>query len=178
LWYAAFGTAAPADSAVASPPGAGWTDVGGTQGGIMGEIDNTYMEQVVDQVPLPVGGRLTKQAITVTTQLAEATLANLQLAMNGLISVSVQSGYTTSDLQTATSATQPQYSTLIMDGWAPTTGTTEVSCRRRSIIWKVLSAGKATFAYEMDKNTVFNVTFTAYFVSSSVSPWHSIDVTT
>lgn len=177
LWYANFGTSVPADSAVTSPPGAGWTDVGGTQGGIMAEIDNTYMEQVVDQIPIAIGGRLTKQAITITTELAETTLANLNLAMNGLITITNQSGYTTTDLQTATSATQPQYSTLIVDGWAPTTGTTEVSCRRRLIIWKTLSQGKATFKYEMGANSVYSVAFSAYFVSGSVAPWHSVDQT-
>lgn len=177
LWYAPFGTAAPADSAFASAPGSSWIDVGGTQGGIMAEIDNTYMQQVVDQIPISVGGRLTKQAITVTTQLAETTLNNLNLAMNGLISITQQSGYSTTDLQTATSATQPQYSTLIVDGWAPTTGTTEASCRRRLIIWKVLSQGKATFEYSMEKNSVYSVSFEAFFVSGSVSPWHSIDQT-
>lgn len=143
----------------------------------MAEIDNTYMQQVVDQIPIAVGGRLTKQAITITTQLAETTLNNLNLSMNGLISITTQSGYTTADLQTATSATQPQYYTLIVDGWAPTTGTTEAACRRRIIIWKVLSQGKATFAYEMEKNSVYNVSFQAYYVSGSVSPWHSIDQT-
>lgn len=178
LWYAPYGTAAPADSAVTSAPGATWTDVGGTQGGIMAEIDNTYMEQVVDQIPIAIGGRLTKQAITITTELAETTLANLNLSMNGLISITTQSGYTTTDLQTATSATQPQYSTLIVDGWAPTTGTTEVSCRRRLIIWKTLSQGKATFKYEMANNSVYSVAFSAYFVSGSVAPWHSVDQTT
>lgn len=177
LWYAPFGTAAPADSAFLSAPGAGFADAGGTQGGIMAEIDNTYMQQVVDQIPISVGGRLTKQAITVTTQLAETTLNNLGLALNGLITITPQAGYTTTDLQTATSATQPQYSTLIVDGWAPTTGTTEVACRRRIIIWKVLSQGKASFAYEMEKNAVYNVSFEAFYVSGSVSPWHSIDQT-
>lgn len=176
LWYAPFGVSAPADSAFASPP-PNFTDVGGTQGGITAEIDNTYTDQTVDQIPIAIGGRLTKQAVTVTTVLAETDLTNLNLAMNGLISTSVQSGYTTTDLQTATSATQPQYSTLIVDGWAPTTGTSEVSCRRRLIIWKVLSQGKATFAYEMEKNAVFNVSFQAYFVSNSVAPWHAIDQT-
>jgi len=177
LWYAPFSTSVPADSAFGTNPGAGWTDVGGTQGGIMAEIDNTYMQQVVDQIPIAIGGRLTKQAITVTTQLAETTLANLNLSMNGLMQITAQTGYTTADMQTATSATQPQYSTLIVDGWAPTTGTTEISCRRRLVIWKVLSQGKATFAYEMDKNSVYNVSFQAFYVSGSIGPWHSVDQT-
>jgi hypothetical protein len=177
LWYAAYGTATPADSAVTSPPGASWTDVGGTQGGVNLAVDNTYTPQEVDQLVDPVGARLTKRAITLTVTLAEASLANLQLACNELLTLSVNTGYTTTDLQTTTSATQPTYATLIIDGWAPTTGTTEVSCRRRIIMWKSLSQAKIGLGYEMAKNVVYDCVFTSYYVSSSISPVHIIDQT-
>lgn len=177
LWYAAYGTAAPADSAVTSPPSSAWTDVGGTQGGVSLSVDNTYTAQEVDQLVDPVGARLTKRAITLTVTLAEATLANLQLASNELMTISVDSGYSTADWQTTTSATQPSYATLIIDGWAPTTGTTEVSCRRRIILWKALSQAKIGLGYEMAKNVVYDCVFTSYYVSSSVSPVHVIDQT-
>jgi hypothetical protein len=178
VWYAVFGTSAPADSAVTSAPGSGFTDVGGTQGGVMAEIDNTYTDQVVDQLVDPIGTRLTKRDIMVTTQLAETTLANLATTMNALVTTSVQSGYTTLDLQTTTSATQPQYSTLIIDGWAPTTGTSEVSCRRRIIVWKAVAQTKVTLEYDMQKNGVYAVTWKAFYVSASVSPVHIVDQTT
>ena len=177
MWWAPFGTAAPADSAFASAP-PNFLDVGGTQGGVMAEVDNTYTDQVVDQIPIAVGGRLTAQSVAVTTTLAETTLNNFNLAMNQTVQLGTQATYTTADISTATSATQPAYTTLIIDGWAPTTGTAEVSCRRRIIVWKVLSKSKATFSYEKEKNAIFSVTFQAYFVSGSVSPWHSIDQTT
>lgn len=177
VWTGSYGTSAPADSAVTSAPGAGWADVGGTQGGVMSEVDNTYTQQVVDQLVDPVGARLTKRAISVTTQLAEATLANLQLITNQLVTLGVQSGYTTADLQTTTSATQPAYTTLIIDGWAPTAGTSEIACRRRVIVWKVLAQAKVSLAYEMEKNAVYNVTWVAYYVSPSISPIHYVDQT-
>lgn len=178
LYYAAFGTSAPADSAVTSPPGAGFTDVGGTQGGVMLEVDLTYTDQTVDQLVDNVGGRLTKRTIQVTTQLAETTLANLQFATNQLLTLSPQSGYSTADMLTTTSATQPTYATLIIDGWAPTTGTTESACRRRIIVWKVLSQPKISLEYDMAKNGTYNTVFTAYYVSSGVSPIHVVDQTT
>jgi hypothetical protein len=177
MWWAPFGTATPADSAFASTP-PNFSDAGGTQGGVMAEVDSTYTDQIVDQITLPIGGRLTAQSISVTTSLAETTLQNFNLAMNQTVQLGVQSAYTTSDINTATSATQPYYTTLIIDGWAPTTGTAEISCRRRIIIYKVLSKSKATFSYEKEKNAIYAVTFEAYFVSGSVSPWHSIDQTT
>lgn len=178
IYQASFGTSAPADSSVTvAPSQPPWTYLGGTQGGVMSEIDNTYTEQVVDQLVDPVGARLTKRAITVTTQLAEATLANLALALNGEVTTSVQSGYTTLDLITTTSATQPSYTSLIIDGWAPTTGTSETACRRRVIVWKALAQSKISLEYDMQKNAVYSVVFTAYFVSNSVSPVHITDQT-
>jgi hypothetical protein len=177
LWYAPFGTAAPADSAVTSAPSSSWTDVGGTQGGVMLEVDNTYTPQAVDQLVDDIGARLTKRAITVTTQLAETTLANLALAANAAVQISPLTNYSTLDLTTATGTTQPTYSTLIIDGWAPITGTSQVSCRRRIIVWKVLSQTKVTLEYDMAKNAVYNCTFTSFYVSASVSPIHIIDQT-
>jgi len=143
----------------------------------MTEVDNTYTQQNVDQLVDPVGARLTKRAISVTTQLAEATLQNLSLALNGLLTISPQSGYSTAMLQTTTSATQPEYTSLIIDGWAPTTGTTETSCRRRAILYKGLTQSKISMEYDMQKNAVYSVVWTAYWVSPSISPIYWDDQT-
>ena len=58
----------------------------------------------------------------------------MQLAMNQLATISPGSGYSVLDLTTGVSSPQPQYMALLIDGWAPTTGTDEVECRRRAIV--------------------------------------------
>jgi hypothetical protein len=177
LWYGAFGSAEPADPAVSSSPSTPpWTDIGGTQGGVQFEVDNTYTPQEVDQLVDPVGARLTKRAITVTVKLAETTLNNLLLAQNNLISSGSGTGYITSDPLTTTSATQPTYAALIVDGWAPTLST-GAAARRRIIIRKVLSQAKVVLTYNMQNNTTYDCTFTAYYVSSSIPPYHIVDQT-
>lgn len=179
LYWAPFGTTEPLDSAVASNPSASWTDVGGIADGtsVLLEIDLTYSDIGVDQLVDPVGARLTKRTVQLTAAIEETTLANINLAMNQLTSTSVQAGYTTLDPLTANSATQPTYTALMIDGWAPTTGTTEVACRRRIILRRALSSSKLDLEYEKSKPAVFNTTWTGYFVSNSVPLYHIVDQT-
>lgn len=179
VYTAAFGSTEPADSnaAIINPPAAPWTDIGGTQGGVVFEVDNTYTAQDVDQLVDPVGARLTKRAMTCTFKIAETTLNNLNVAaMNSLMTPSSGVGYTTSDPQTTTSATQPTYIALILDAWAPTLPT-GAAARRRIILRKCLSQAKIQFAYNMQNNAVFEVVFTLYYVSSSISPFHVAEQT-
>ena len=177
VYIAPFGTTVPLDSAVTSPPGANWIDIGGTTGGVNLEVDNTYTPQDVDQLVDSVGARLTKRSIMVTTSMAETSLANMQYALNNLCTFGVQTGYTTTDLLTATSATQPAYATIIIDGWAPVTGTSEVSCRRRIVLWKTISQSKLALDYEMAKYATFAISWQTFYVSASVSPMHITDQT-
>lgn len=176
VYYGAFGTTEPADAAVGTAPGAGWTGIGGTQGGVNFEVDNTYDQQTVDQLIDPVGARLTKRAIQVTFKIAEATLTNLNLAMNSLMTQGSGTGYSTSDPQTTTSATQPTYSALIVDGWAPALAGGGAA-RRRVIVRKVLSQAKVQLTYNMTGNAVYDITWTAYYVSPSIPPFHVVDAT-
>ena len=179
LYWAPFGTTEPAYTAISSPPALPWTDVGGIADGtsVLLEIDQTYTDITVDQLVDPLGARLTKRVIQLTAQLEEATLQNLQFVMNQNLTLNTQSGYTVADAITTTSATQPNYTALILDGWAPTTGTTEVECRRRIVLRKSLSQAKADLEYQKSKAAVYNCTFTAYYVSSSISPFEITDAT-
>jgi uncharacterized protein YejL (UPF0352 family) len=170
LYVAAFGSTEPADSAVTpngptNPPGAPWTDVGGTDGGVTFEADSTYTGLQVDQITMEVGARLTESKISVTTKLSEMTLGNLQTALNNI-------GITSS----GTTSTQPSYSALIIDGWAPML-TTGAPALRRVIVRKVLSQVKATLAYDKKTQQAYDVTWQAYFVSSSINPVHVVDQT-
>ena len=178
LYTGAFGTTEPADSAVASAPGAGWTDVGIIADGtaVLMEMDLTYGDQGADQLVDPVGARLTKRTIQVTASLAETTLTNMQLALNQLATINVQTGYSTLDPASAASSTQPTYTALIIDGWAPTLST-GAAARRRIIVRKALTASKLALEYEKSKAAVFACTFSAYYVSSSISLFHICDAT-
>ena len=112
----------------------------------------------------------------VTLSLAETTLTNLQLALNQMATIGVNTGYSTLDPITATSATQPTYTALIIDGWAPTLST-GAAARRRIIVRKTLTASKIALEYEKSKAAVYACTFTAYYISGSIGLFHIVDAT-
>lgn len=172
MYTAAFGTTEPADSTVNTAVTAtGWTDVGGTMGGLTLEVTPTYTELEVDQIVDSPGRRLTKREMTVSTAMAEPTMANLALVLNGGTTVT-GSGYAAYDPIVASSATQPTYIAIILDGWAP-----GGAFNRRAIARKCLSTAKVDFLYAKDKQSVFDVTFNLHYVSSSIAPIHLVDQT-
>jgi hypothetical protein len=180
VYWAPFGATEPAYSAITTPPSSAvWTDVGGTADGssILLEIEMSFTDIGCEQLIDPIGARLSKRVIQVTASLEEATLTNMQLAMNQLVTITPGSGYSVLDPTVSQLATQPQYSAIIIDGWAPTTGTTETECKRRMIIRKCLSSSKVDLEYEKTKAVLFNTTWTGYYVSSSVAPFEIIDQT-
>jgi len=180
VYWAPSGATEPAYSAIGSPPSSSvWTDVGGTSDGssILLEVQHSLTDIHVEQLIDPVGARVSKRVIQITASLEEATLANLQLAMNQLLTISPGSGYTVADPLTSITSVQPNYMAILIDGWAPTTGTTEVECRRRIIVRKCLSSSKVDLEYEKTKPTVYNTTWTGYWISSSISPFELVDQT-
>ena len=179
LRWAPFGATEPADSAVTTAPNSAvWTDVGGTADGtsILMEVDLTYTDLAMDQLIDQAGARLTKRMVQITAALEEATLANLNLATNQLNTISVQSNYTTLDPLTGLASSQPTYTALIIDGWAPTLSTGS-SARRRIILRKTISQAKVALEYEKSKPNLFNCTFTSYYISSGIAPYHLVDQT-
>jgi hypothetical protein len=180
VYTGAFGSTEPAYSAISSPPSSSvWTDVGGTADGtsVLLEVEHTLTNINVEQLIDPVGARVSKRVIQVTVALEEATLANMNLAMNQLSTISPGSGYTVFDPLTAITSFQPTYMAILIDGWAPTTNTTEVECRRRMIIRKCLSSSKVDLEYEKTKPVLFNTTWTGFFISTSIAPFEIIDAT-
>jgi hypothetical protein len=179
LYVAPFGSTEPLDSAVtpngpSTPPSSPWTDVGGTDGGVTFEVDNTYTGLNVDQITMEVGARLTAMKMTVTCKMAEMTLTNLQTALNSIGTSGSGSGYSTLEIPVTSSSTQPTYAALIIDGWAPMLST-GAAALRRVIVRKVLSQVKATLAYDKKTQQSLDVTFSAYYVSSSINPIHIVD---
>jgi hypothetical protein len=178
LYYAPYGATEPAYAAITSAPNSAiWTDVGAIADNtsVLLEIEHSLTDIGAEQLIDRIGARVTKRVIQVTASLEEATLTNMQLAMNQLLTISQGSGYAVADLTTGVSAPQPTYYALLIDGWAPTTGTDEVDCRRRAIVRKVLSSSKVDLEYEKTKLVLYNTTWSSYWVSSSVSPVEIID---
>lgn len=180
LYVAAQGAAEPADSSVTPtgyltpPSSAVWTDVGGTDGGVTLEVDSTYTDLQVDQIIMNVGARLTDLKITVSAKLAEVTLANLNQSLNLIGITGSGSGFQTLEIPVTSAASQPTYAAMIIDGWAPLT-TAGTPALRRAIVRKVLSQTKATLAYDKKSQQMYDCTWTAYYVSSSINPVHVVD---
>ena len=180
LYFGAFGSVEPAYGVLTgTPSSAVWTDVGAIADGtsVLLEVDQTYTEISAEQTIDPLGARLTKRTIQVTASLEEVTLANMTLAMNGLTSINPQATYSVLDPVTGSAQSQPVYTALIIDGWAPTAGTTETSCRRRIVIRKCLSNSKVDIEYEKAKPSLFACVWTAYYVSGTITPFEIIDQT-
>lgn len=174
LYTAAFGATEPVDTAVASAPGGAYTDLGGTQGGVQLTIAQEYKELEVDQVVDVPGRRLTKRDVMIKTNLAEPTLANLALILNGGTSSTggtAGTSYAAYDPAMDTAATQPTYTSTLFDGYAPN------NKPRRVIVRKVLSIDSVGAAYKKDDQTVFPVSFAAHWVSTSIKPFHVVDST-
>lgn len=169
LYKGAFGAAEPADTAVNTTPAASaWTDIGGTDGGLKLSVDQKYTELKVDQLVDRVGSRLTSREFMLETNLAEPTLANLSLALNGGTQAT-GAGFANYDPLYASSATQPTYTALLFDGYSPN------SKRRRVIVRKTLSTDKVDTSYEKDGQTFLPVKFTGHYVTSSIAPIHVVD---
>lgn len=174
LYTGLFGATEPTDVSVnTTPQASAWTDVGGTDGGVTVNIDQKFTELMVDQIVDSVGRKLTQREVSFDTNLAEPTLTNLQTAMNGG-TVVTGAGFAALDPLNITSATQPPYIALIMDGFAPSATT---AFRRRIIGRRCVNTSKLTSAYSKDKQTFIPVSFNAHYVSASIPIFHVVDQT-
>lgn len=171
LYIGSFGATEPLDTVVNSTPAASaWTDLGGTQDGVKMVIDQTYTPLEVDQVVDEVGGRLTKRLFTIETNLAEATLENLKYLLNDGTAAS-GAGFKSFEPIYASSATQPTYRAVIIDGYAPQ------QFRRRFIVRRCLSNDKVESTYKKDGQTLFPVKWQGFYVSQAIAPFKTIDAT-
>lgn len=171
LYIADFGAAEPADTDVNTAPAASaWTDLGGTQDGVKLTVDQTYTDLEVDQIVDTAGSRLTKRVFTIETSLAEPTLENLKYILNDGTAAS-GAGYKNFEPIYASSATQPTYRAVLLDGYAPN------QLRRRFIIRKCLSNDKVESTYKKDAQTLFTVKWSGFFVTSSIAPFKLVDAT-
>jgi len=171
LFHGAFGAAEPAGSAInAAYSGSAFTDVGATQDGLSLNVEREFFELEVDQVVDIPGRRLTKRDLQLVTNLAEPTLDNLSLVLNGG-TVTASSGYEEYEPTDDTAATQPTYKAVLFEGFAPN------GMRRWVIARKVLSVESVESSYKKDGQVLFPVTFSCHYVSGSIRPFRIIDQT-
>jgi hypothetical protein len=164
MYHGTFGVAEPAT--IATTPGVGWTDLGGTKEGIELTIADEYAVLDVDQEIHEMGRRRTKRVVTVKTSLAEATLDNLARAVaNSAPASNVLEG------DIGVTAFAPAYSAILFDGIAPG------GFRRRVILRKVLPTDSVGVAYKKDAQTLIPVTWTLHYVTPSIKPWKVEDAT-
>jgi len=166
LYVGAFGAAEPA-TVVTAPPVA-WANVGGTLGGVSLNISQEYTELEVDQVVDIPGRRLTKRELTIETQLAEATLENMALALNQT-APTVATTEKTLDAANGASVFVPNYSALLFDGFGPN------GKRRRFIARRCLAVDGTETAYSKDEQTVLSVKWSAHYVSAAIAPFKAVD---
>ena len=174
VYAGVFGVTEPAKttSALNAAPGAGWTDLGGTLGGLTWNMNREYSKLMVDQISYRVGTRLTDADDTFETRLAEPTLENLKLILNGgtiTVGATTELGINNYEPDVSNAATQMSYGAILFDGWAPN------GKRRRVIVRKVCSSDNAVFNAQREEQSAFNVTFAAHYVSASIKPFQVFD---
>lgn len=158
LFTGVVGVTEPASGATAL--GVGWTDAGGTLGGVDVAIDQTMTPKKFDQIGMAVGAQRTAMGVTVVANLAEPTLANLALALNaGALGVA-----TKLDIDPTLTNTDPGYIACCLVGQKPGGGV------RRIFVRRTLSTAKTDLAFKVDGQQVIPVTFEAYYVSASIKP--------
>lgn len=170
VWVADFGATEPAT--LDADPGVGWTDVGGTLGGLRLIADQEFFRLEVDQIPGRVGSELTSEDFQVATSLAEATLENYARVRNASDDdVTAGVGEKSLELGGAAVHAAPNYRALLVEGRAPN------GKKRRVIVRKVLSTASVEAAMEKGGQTAFPVTWTGHYVSASIKPIRMIDET-
>lgn len=175
LYSASFGATEPADTAVnATPPASSWTDCGATDGGVKFSVDQKFSTLTCDQLVDDVGSRLTSRQVMFSTNLAEPTLANLKLAVNGGTSAS-GAGFSSLDAVNTTLASQVPYFAAIMDGFAPAPANSNWT--RRIVLRKVVNTAKVESEYTKDKQVFIPVEFKSHYVSPSITPFRWVDQT-
>ncbi len=172
--FSATGANEPALSAINSAPQASaWTYTGFTSDGITLNIDQSFSEMRVDQLADRVGTKLTERQLTCQANLAEATLQNLTLGLNGG-TITTAAGYSYYEPVYDGTELQPTYIAVLFDGYAPASAA-GVSKRRRVILRKAISTESVESAYKKDSLTLVPVTFTSHYVSDTVASFRIID---
>lgn len=175
LYQGLFQATEPLDTAINTTPAASaWTDLGATDGGLKFAVDQKFATLTCDQLIDDVGSRLVNRAVMFETNLAEPTLANLNLSINGGTAGS-GANYASLDALNTVAASQIPYFATILDGYA--VGPANSNFRRRVLLRKVVNTSKVESAFAKDKQTFIPVMFKSHYVSGTVSPFRITDQT-
>ncbi|MCU1617793.1 MAG: hypothetical protein JWO98_5333 [Frankiales bacterium] len=164
LFIGAFGATEPTFATPAIP--VGFVDLGATNGGCKLTIKQTYSDKDVDQIADIPGTTLKSRETSLATSLAEATLANLAIALNEL-AASVTSGTFTPGTG---QPNEPNFSSVLMKGLAPNGKTRLVILRR------ALNTASTESEWKKDGQTLIPVEFAGYYVSDTIRPFTVIDL--
>lgn len=172
LYISSFGALEPSNGLVATAPDSGvWSDLGGLLGGVELTVEQEWFEVELKQIPDKPMRRLKKRRLSIKTQLAEPTLANLGYALNDTPAVSG----TLYEPSNRSEASILSYNALIVDGWKPGFSLGGHHKRRRLIIRKCLSIDNVELTYSKDGQSVYTVTWTCHYVDSTTPIFRVID---
>lgn len=156
IWVGAFGATEPANAGAA--PGGTWFDIGGTTDGATLNLGQTYTPLVADQIPMEAGAQVTKQEVTVATNMAEPTLANFRRGLNQAASAATTLEWGGEDIVNS----DPNYSAVLLQGKKPGGGP------RMWIVRRVLSVESVGVPFKLDGQTVIPITWRGYYISPSI----------
>lgn len=176
LFAALLGADFPEDSEIALPMkdtavASQWEFLGSTNGGITKSVSPTYTKLEVDQTPYDVERRLTEAEYTISTNLAETTLRNLQVALNGG-TLTTGPGFERFTPSIDTSATRPTYIALLLEGIAPE------GHRKRVGVPKVLNVAEVAQAFAKADQSLIPVEFKGHYVSEGDPIFYETDQVT
>lgn len=157
LWVGTFGATEPVNAGTA--PATDWTQVGGTEGGATLTLTQGYTNYAFDQIAMSPGADLSSQAVSVATNLAEPTLANLRVAANQAVDAATDLELFGDDLTNDA----PNYQAVLLQGKKPGGGP------RMWVVRRCLSTKDIGIPFKKDGQTVFPVEFTGYYVSASIT---------
>ena len=124
------------------------TSIGSTDGGVMLTVGNEYHDVEVDQSKVPIDTKLDKRTAKLTCDMAEATLANLALAM-ALPTTAVSGSVVSVGLQ------EPENKTIYIIGPAPN------GAVRTIHVFKAKVTGSPEMAYRKDEKVIVPLEITA-----------------
>lgn len=155
IYTGLFGATEPAT--ISTTPSTGWTDVGGTKGGLELLIEQEWSELGVDQIVDVVGRRRTGRKVGIKTTLAEVTLANIAASIANSAPVT-----NVLELDNDITVFQPSYLAILFDGIGAG------GFRRRVVLRKALPTENVSIAYKKDEQTVLAATWWGHYVSPSI----------
>ncbi|GAB3115706.1 hypothetical protein GCM10027160_23450 [Streptomyces calidiresistens] len=175
LWYGRYGVATMPDPEDVGKPllaADGWTDAGATDGGLTQTVNQSTFAMRVDQVPDAVGYRITERDIQVSTNIAQASLWNLAIALNHDPEefITEGTGYKRLALKPGQDGMLPDELTVVVAGWAP-----GGNLGRWAMLHRVTSIENVESAWVKDGMHLVPVTFGAMFVDSETPPVEWID---